>query len=329
MQTTNQVRFDSDLVRWGLHLLDGGGSLFPPSSGNNTASQTSNPSYESSTTSNYYNYANEGATGRESEDPGYGTAGVYQDSGLSNHFQSLGVEEEDTMAPRRAGTPDYEEYQHGSDDEFNLAIALSKSELAYDREVRRRLVGTFTLDHSPKVNTAFPTIDQEKVGHRELKNRLRQFGLKERQIMGDGNCQFRAVSDQLFRSQDYHKYVRKCVIDQLNAKPDLYRNFVPGDYNEYVKKMAKLAEWGDHVTIQAAADCFGVTIFIMTSYMDGSGCHKILPRPQDGVHISERALFLIYWSEVHYNSLDLEGAEPRHYLTSVRKKKHWLLKSIF
>lgn len=211
---------DSDLVRWGLHLLDGGGSLFPPSSGNNTASQTSNPSYESSTTSNYYNYANEGlepnsmarsprqsvtsdeviahvlqeelsslaaaeegaqssaglvdnsskstvlsqdwvpkwgsdsagcsagATGRESEDPGYGTAGVYQDSGLSNHFQSLGVEEEDTMAPRRAGTPDYEEYQHGSDDEFNLAIALSKSELAYDREVRRRLVGTFTLDVS-------------------------------------------------------------------------------------------------------------------------------------------------------------------------------------
>lgn len=38
--------------------------------------------------------------------------------------------------------------------------------------------------------------------------RLPAYGLCERQVQGDGNCQFRALSDQLFGSQDYHRLVR-------------------------------------------------------------------------------------------------------------------------
>jgi len=48
------------------------------------------------------------------------------------------------------------------------------------------------------------------------------------------------------------------------------------DYREYLKKMSKSGEWGDHVTLQAAADSYGVKVFILTSFKDT--CYiEILP----------------------------------------------------
>jgi hypothetical protein len=69
-----------------------------------------------------------------------------------------------------------------------------------------------------------------------------------------GWWQFRALSDQLYRSPEHHKFVRKSVVTQLKAAPDAYSNYVPMKYTDYVKNMAKDGEWGDHVTLQAAAD---------------------------------------------------------------------------
>ena len=37
-------------------------------------------------------------------------------------------------------------------------------------------------------------------------------------------------------------------------------------YEEYLEKMAGTFEWGDHVTLQAAADCYHVEINILTSF---------------------------------------------------------------
>ncbi|KAG6542769.1 hypothetical protein Mapa_015846 [Marchantia paleacea] len=319
MQTTNQVRFDNDLVRWGLHLLDGGGSLFPPSNGNNTASQIFNPAHESSTTSNNYNYSNEGATGRETEDQGYGTAGVYQDGGLSNHFQSLGVEEEGTMGPQtrascsspdrhdKARSPDYELYQHGDDDEFNLtlALALSEDEYRFDEEVAKRLTKLDSISHVPRVNTDFPTLDAASLDHQRLIERLVLYGLNERKIQGDGNCQFRALSDQLYRTPEHHKFVRKTIVNQLKAQPDVYSGYVPMNYHDYLKKMAKSGEWGDHVTLQAAADHFGVRICLVTSFKD-TAFIEILPAKL----LSTRVMYLSFWAEIHYNSIYPEGDNP-------------------
>ncbi|GAU15844.1 hypothetical protein TSUD_40650 [Trifolium subterraneum] len=72
--------------------------------------------------------------------------------------------------------------------------------------------------------------------------------------LGDGNCQFRALSDQLYRSPNLHKFVREQIVQQLKSDPDLYAGYVPMAYSEYLKKMSKSGEWGDHVTLQAAAD---------------------------------------------------------------------------
>ncbi|GKV47596.1 hypothetical protein SLEP1_g54484 [Rubroshorea leprosula] len=41
---------------------------------------------------------------------------------------------------------------------------------------------------------------------------------------------------------------------QLKDHHSLYEGYVPMKYKRYYKKMAKSGEWGDHVTLQAAAD---------------------------------------------------------------------------
>ncbi|XP_022888896.1 uncharacterized protein LOC111404299 [Olea europaea var. sylvestris] len=129
-------------------------------------------------------------------------------------------------------------------------------------------------------------------------NRLELYDLVEREISGDGNCQFRSLSDQIYRTPKHHKLVREQVLYQLMSYRELYENYVPMAYDDYLKKMSKTGEWGDHVTLQAAADTYGVKIFVITSFRDT--CYiEILPNTLK----SNRMIFLSFWAEVHYNSI--------------------------
>jgi len=74
-------------------------------------------------------------------------------------------------------------------------------------------------------------------------------------------------------------------------------------------------EWGDHLTLQAAADRFEIKICVVTSFKDTCFI-EIVPREK---HPS-RELWLSFWSEVHYNSLYGVDDLP----TRTLKKKHWL-----
>ncbi|KAK1325741.1 hypothetical protein QJS10_CPA01g00794 [Acorus calamus] len=109
-------------------------------------------------------------------------------------------------------------------------------------------------EHTPRVNGEIPDVDDATLDHKRLSERLSTYGLAELQIEGDGNCQFRALADQLFRNPEYHKHVRKKVVKQLKHHKKLYEGYVPMDYNTYLKNMKRSGEWGDHVTLQAAAD---------------------------------------------------------------------------
>ncbi|KAL0444414.1 UNVERIFIED_CONTAM: OVARIAN TUMOR DOMAIN-containing deubiquitinating enzyme 11, partial [Sesamum latifolium] len=47
----------------------------------------------------------------------------------------------------------------------------------------------------------------------------------------------------------------------------LYESYVPMKYKHYLKKMKRLGEWGDHVTLQAAADRTGKTDYTWRSVL--------------------------------------------------------------
>jgi hypothetical protein len=48
------------------------------------------------------------------------------------------------------------------------------------------------------------------------------------------------------------------VIQQLQREAEHYSVFVPEDYSSYVAEMARETTWGDHITLQAAADAYGL-----------------------------------------------------------------------
>lgn len=86
-----------------------------------------------------------------------------------------------------------------------------------------------------------------------LLHRLALYGLCEREVRGDGNCQFRALSDQLYRSPDHHLAVRAKIVQRLRTAPERYMEYVVDmTYGDYVASMARPGTWGDHVTLQAA-----------------------------------------------------------------------------
>ncbi|KAK4272274.1 hypothetical protein QN277_020856 [Acacia crassicarpa] len=152
--------------------------------------------------------------------------------------------------------------------------------------------------------------------HQRLLDRLRISGLCEVKVAGDGNCQFQAISDQMYKSPEHHKHVRKEILKHLKDHRSLYECYVPMKYKQYCKKMAKSGEWGDHVTLQAAADKFAAKICLLTSFRDT--CFVEIT-PQNTAPKCQ--LWLSFWSEVHYNSLyTFQDTPVRH----KPERKHWL-----
>lgn len=197
-----------------------------------------------------------------------------------------------------------------------LPLDLTDEFASLDGEVGKRLNHVVPVPHVPRINGEIPSVDEATSDHQRLLDRLRLYELIELKVQGDGNCQFRALSDQFYRTPDHHNFVRQQVVNQLKSHPEIYEGYVPMAYCDYLKKMSKSGEWGDHVTLQAAADSYGVKIFVLTSFKDT--CYiEILPN----VEKSKRVIFLSFWAEVHYNSIYPEGDFPT--LETKRKKRWW------
>ncbi|XP_071934869.1 OVARIAN TUMOR DOMAIN-containing deubiquitinating enzyme 9 isoform X3 [Coffea arabica] len=213
-----------------------------------------------------------------------------------------------------------------------------EDESALDGEVGRRLNQMFSVPHVPRINGEIPSVDEATSDHQRLLDRLQLYDLVELKVSGDGNCQFRSLSDQIYRTPEHHKFVRQQIVTQLQSHPELYEGYVPMAYDDYLKRITKTGEWGDHVTLQAAADSdvssffecdfafivtnachliqYGVRIFVITSFKDT--CYiEILPQIQK----SDRIITLSFWAEVHYNSIYPHGEFPE--LENKKKKRWW------
>lgn len=171
-----------------------------------------------------------------------------------------------------------------------------------DCEVGKRFIQLVPVPHIPRINGEIPSLDEATLDHQRLLERLQVYELLQFKVQGDGNCQFRALSDQFYRTPEHHEFVRQHVVNQLKSFPEIYEGYVPMAYDDYLEKMSRNGEWGDHVTLQAASDSYGVKIFVITSFKDT--CYiEIQPNTQK----SERVIFLSFWAEVHYNSIYPEG----------------------
>ncbi|XP_071482225.1 uncharacterized protein [Diadema antillarum] len=94
---------------------------------------------------------------------------------------------------------------------------------------------------------------------------------------GDGNCQFRAASDQLALMGISIPYVtlRQVVVQYLEANA-CFRNgrrwsaFLTETPENYLSRMSSNGSFGDHLTLQAIADIFNIQVLVISSLNGGT-----------------------------------------------------------
>ncbi|KAL1191806.1 OVARIAN TUMOR DOMAIN-containing deubiquitinating enzyme 10 [Cardamine amara subsp. amara] len=150
-------------------------------------------------------------------------------------------------------------------------------------------------------NTRIKSRCFEDLNDRErLEDSLEWEGYTEIKVKSDGNCQFRALADQLYKNSDFHKRVRQEIVKQLKYHPKFYKGLVDKmEFSEYVKNMSMNSVWGDEVTLKAAADVYGVKIELITSLKHSTNI-VILPK---SLKEPDKVVYLSYLAGTHFNSL--------------------------
>jgi hypothetical protein len=146
-----------------------------------------------------------------------------------------------------------------------------------------------------------------------LRSRLKFLGLRMKVIEGDGHCQFRACSDQLYGTQEHHASVRSAAVEYMREHAAEFSCFCveEGAFESYLKEMlhGKRGKpiWGDELTLRAICNALGCTIHVLTSQSGGSATSWYLKYVPETPR-SDKQVFLAYISPVHYNAFELGSA---------------------
>ena len=141
--------------------------------------------------------------------------------------------------------------------------------------------------------------DQIVEGLKLLTDRATFIGVHILQMADDGNCQFRALSHELFGHERHHLVVRARVIAYLRAHASEYSFYVgdESDWSHYLSVMCQDRTWGDELTLRAASEAFGSVVHVVTSEKE----NWLLQYGQPLDEPRQRHLFLAYVSPIHYN----------------------------
>ena len=122
--------------------------------------------------------------------------------------------------------------------------------------------------------------------------------LREIAIKGDGNCLFRAVSQQVFGTQFFHGHLRAMAYQHLVENRSSYTAFATEEVVQ--KELAALGTsggWGGEISARVLADCLSVRIFVATA----QNCLIYGQNDASGVPDSLNLVFLSSVENVHYS----------------------------
>lgn len=86
---------------------------------------------------------------------------------------------------------------------------------------------------------------------------LRKKNLYVRDVSSDGNCLFRAVSDQLYGSESRHSELRQRACGYMRCHEDAFAPFIDDSksFASYVQHMERENVWGGNIELQALSCC--------------------------------------------------------------------------
>ena len=133
-----------------------------------------------------------------------------------------------------------------------------------------------------------------------LKLQLNRYGLDIKEIKGDGNCLFRAISDQVSGTEDMHTALRSLSVEFMRSHSEDFQPFIEddADFQGYLTKMSSLGAWGGNLELQALSMELQVNINI----------HRLNEPVWEIMNFTDqRSIHLSYHDGDHYNSVRLKG----------------------
>lgn len=140
-------------------------------------------------------------------------------------------------------------------------------------------------------------------------------GLYAFEIKGDGNCLFRALSDQYYGDAGKaHPEIRKTIIDFLRSHPDDFKVFIECEgeetWEQHLSRMSRDGVFGDHAEIVAFSRAANVNVIIYqrTTHFLITPDEGELDTERDRVSAakairSRRTLHIAYHNWEHYSSI--------------------------
>ena len=158
---------------------------------------------------------------------------------------------------------------------------------------------------------------------------LLQSNLRIREVKGDGNCLFRAVSDQVYGTDQYYELIREKCMDYLVIMRKFFEPYIGEDFDDYIKEKRKDKTWGDDIEIEALSEIYNRPIEIY------KGSNKPLKSFHENKYFSQydtntninfslHPIRLSYHNKNHYNSiipLETDDVNYRKYKDSLIKSK--------
>ena len=150
----------------------------------------------------------------------------------------------------------------------------------------------------------------------ELRDQIRELGLRVKEVAADGNCFFRAMCDQRWGNEHDHLALRRHTIQYMQANRDNFEPFIEDDekWDAYIERMSEDGTWAGNMELQAASLVCMANICV---HQAGQ------PRWEIVNYKADRWFHVTYEGSEHYNSVRLanryyEDDEPGGPISLIR-----------
>lgn len=97
-----------------------------------------------------------------------------------------------------------------------------------------------------------------------LSKQLKGLGYMEKEVIGDGNCLFRAVCDQLEGNDNNYATIRHSVCNYMERNEKDFVTFLEENipFSVYIRRMRIDGFWGGNIELYAVSKLYNVNIMI-------------------------------------------------------------------
>jgi hypothetical protein len=77
-----------------------------------------------------------------------------------------------------------------------------------------------------------------EIQERKFREEIKTINIKIKEICGDGNCLYRAVSDQVYGTEDFFQVVKSKCLDYIELEKKFFSQFIEGGIDEFDEYIA-------------------------------------------------------------------------------------------